>query len=249
MKSARTESGEREHFNRLNAEGGALCAYRPDLHDHPDYRILLHGIARLGPLENRSILLLGCGIGREVWFFVAHGARVIAVDIAFNSVRRALCAAREYGFITGSGFYVGSAYGLGIRSESVDLIYGHAILHHLEEAAVAAELSRVLKPGGVAVFTEPLDANPMLRFVRNHVPYPGKHRVVGEEAMSYRRLRDIGKAFGSFEFHEIELTAMIGRVLRIDALTDMLYGVDTFALRYLPFLRPLCRAVTCIYRL
>ena len=47
-----------------------------------------------------------------------------------------------------------------------DLIYGKAILHHVDCNLAGREIYRCLKPGGIAFFWENSDRNPILRWFR-----------------------------------------------------------------------------------
>jgi ubiquinone/menaquinone biosynthesis C-methylase UbiE len=65
-------------------------------------------------------------------------------------------ARRKTKAIDGCDFRVGSATTLPFESESFDLCVGDAFLHHiLVIESCLKEVSRVLKPGGVAAFNEP----------------------------------------------------------------------------------------------
>ena len=44
------------------------------------------------------------------------------------------------------------------------------MLHHLDLTSAYAEMSRVLRPGGRAVFFEPLGHNPLINWYRNRTP-------------------------------------------------------------------------------
>jgi len=50
-------------------------------------------------------------------------------------------------------------------------VFGAAILHHLDLALTAREVHRVLKPGGRAIFTEPIRNSRVLAFLRRLIPY------------------------------------------------------------------------------
>jgi SAM-dependent methyltransferase len=54
---------------------------------------------------------------------------------------------------------------------SFDLIYGNAILHHLDSDQAAREIARLLAPGGVAVFREVQSGNVFLASFRYLTPF------------------------------------------------------------------------------
>src|SRR5262249_3055955 len=68
-------------------------------------------------------------------------------------------------------FIVGSAHDVPIRSASVDIVLGIAVLHHLDLDASAREVHRVLKPGGRAIFQEPVRESAVLKALRRAIPY------------------------------------------------------------------------------
>ena len=67
-------------------------------------------------------------------------------------------------------FVVGNAYKTEFKSESFDFIVGSSSLHHLEVDSALKEFSRILKPGGRIMFTEPNMMNPQVALIKN-VPF------------------------------------------------------------------------------
>ena len=59
-------------------------------------------------------------------------------------------------------YTVMNAESLQFPDNTFDLIFGTGILHHLDLGRAYAEMSRVLRPGGHAVFFEPMGHNPIL---------------------------------------------------------------------------------------
>lgn len=87
-------------------------------------------------------------------------------------------------------FHIMDAHKLDFPDASFDVVFGKAILHHLDYAVALDEIARVLKPGGVMVFMEPLDFNPLMKLVRvltpslrtpDEAPIAGKHWKLFEE--------------------------------------------------------------------
>jgi len=70
-----------------------------------------------------------------------------------------------------------SAYNTGLPSQSVDVVCGFYILHHLNLDLVRDEMIRVLKPGGIIYFYEPNMANPVVYMIKNT---PFLKKMVGD---------------------------------------------------------------------
>jgi SAM-dependent methyltransferase len=63
-----------------------------------------------------------------------------------------------------------NAESLDFEPHSFDLVCGSGIIHHLDVDAAARELHRVVKPGGSAVFLEPMGYNPLINWYRDRTP-------------------------------------------------------------------------------
>ncbi|MFZ5626275.1 MAG: class I SAM-dependent methyltransferase, partial [Bacillota bacterium] len=98
------------------------------------------------------VLDLGCGNGRDSLYFFEQGLQVVAVDIDAEAIGR-LALKAEFECL------VADALNLPFREFSFDAIYSFGLLHVFTESIeenrqqVLDEAWRVLKPGGIAVFT------------------------------------------------------------------------------------------------
>ena len=128
--------------------------------------------------------------------------------------------------------------------QSFDAVWGCAILHHLDLQRAGAELCRVLRPGGVAVFCEPWGGNPVLEFARRHVPYPGKHRTPDERPLRSADLAPLREHFPDLGVKGFQLLGMARRVFRRERLAGgRLDRWDAALFRRLPRLENWCRYV------
>ncbi len=120
--------------------------------------------ASLGDLRGRVVLELGAGLGEASAWFAMHGAQVIATDLSGGmlSVARRVAALHEASI---TAVQMDGAT-LALANESVDVVYGANVLHHVDQAQCLAEVHRVLRPGGVAVFWDPLRYNPVINVYR-----------------------------------------------------------------------------------
>jgi ubiquinone/menaquinone biosynthesis C-methylase UbiE len=138
-------------------------------------------------------------------------------------------------------FIVAPAEETGLPDASFDLVVGKWVLHHLDLAAAAAEVRRVLRPGGRAVFFENQDRNPLLRFARRRLWGAGRLRWVGTPdeqplaAADFETLRrtfdSIELAYPSFYFFEALSRALDHRF------HGPLAGLDALIWRRLPAAR------------
>lgn len=67
-------------------------------------------------------------------------------------------------------FHRMDAHQLNFDDNSFDAAFGFGILHHLEYETALDEIRRVLRPGGIMIFNEPLDVNPVGALVRMATP-------------------------------------------------------------------------------
>lgn len=141
------------------------------------------------PLSGKTVLEIGCGTGRGVTELADHGATVWGIDISEQAVRE---AQRRIGHRPNIQMRVADAHRLPFADSEFDVIVGHGVLHHLDLRIVRDELHRCLKPGGVAVFTEPLAYNPCLRLFRWLTP---QRRTSSETPLKWGDIRVFEERF------------------------------------------------------
>lgn len=130
-----------------------------------------------------TVLDYGCYEGYETRKYLDYGAsHVCGIDISNEAIDRA----RAGSCGEKAEFLVADAHHLPFEREFFDLVVGRAILHHLELRTAYLELARVLKPGGLALFVEPLRGNPLSKLVRLLTP---KARTRDELPLDYRDIR------------------------------------------------------------
>ncbi len=126
----------------------------------------------LGDVSGKTVLDYGCGAGENSVLIASHGAaKVIGIDISPELVELGAKRLALHGFGETAELRVGSAHELPLEDESVDVVFGMAILHHLDLQLASTEVFRVLKKGGRAIFLEPVRNSKIVRFVRNLIPY------------------------------------------------------------------------------
>ena len=119
----------------------------------------------------KDVLDFGCGPGYLTKYLIDRGAvSVTGIDVSEGEIEQARERAREDGLQDRSNFLVADAHATGFADDSFDLIVGDSILHHLDLHVALVELRRILRPGGRAVFLEPMWHNPLLRLGRALTP-------------------------------------------------------------------------------
>lgn len=172
----------------------------------------------LGPLAGKSILDLGCGYHpTPIYFALAGATRVCACDVSPKAVRFMRQVAEIYGVADRVTVLESPAEKMPFESGEFDLMHGEAVLHHISLSAAAPEIRRVLKRGGRAVFKDPLGHNPLLEFVRDHMPaVTGKSAAKGtDRPMTIEDVEDFGKRFASYEYKTFGLSSMAAMLLRM----------------------------------
>ncbi|MBI3871828.1 MAG: methyltransferase domain-containing protein [candidate division Zixibacteria bacterium] len=197
-------------------------------------------VSQLGAISGRCLLEIGCGTGRLTRQFARAGAIVTGVDVSSAMVRKAKRSAECDGF-KDIRIACGNVEALPFRNDSFDAIYGHSILHHLNISESAAELARVLRRGGVAVFVEPLGTNPALRLFRALTP---SRRTPTERPLTLTQVAHVGTHFRAHSHQEFYLTALTAffwyYVWRNDARFRRtilrMHEVDRRLFRFLPWI-------------
>ena len=205
-------------------------------------------LTQLREVGGKRVLYYGCGVTSDILVdFAQAGATVIAMDISGVALRQIRSAIQKSGLTDRAHAVQMDGELLGFRDGAFDVIYGRAILHHLDVARCGQELSRVLAPGGRAVFIEPLGTNPLINLYRKLTPRsrtPDEHPFVRED------LRELSRHFQRLEERPFFLFALAAFVFsgiwRNASLYDFTYRalsrLDSFLLGLIPPLGRYCWA-------
>lgn len=130
-------------------------------------------LARFAGAEPAEVLELGPGQGRDTLLFAAAGLRVIAFDYAEAGLAQIAAKANAAGLGALITTQVGDVREpLPMPSESLDACYAHMLfcmaLTTAELERLAAEVRRVLRPGGLLVYTVRTTADAHFRAGTDH---------------------------------------------------------------------------------
>ncbi len=173
------EKHERSHFDKLS-EGydknygynDAFTQYKLQKKSNLFNQLTANLLTR-----QKSLKILEIGVGTGEYTKLIAGNKKLnftCIDISEGILSVAKNKLKKYKNVE---LLCRSAYDTGLPSESVDLICGFYILHHLNLDLVRDEMIRVLKPGGMVYFYEPNLANPVVYLIKN-TPYI--KRMVGD---------------------------------------------------------------------
>ncbi len=204
----------------------------------------------LPSLEDKQVCEVGCGYGVISSYFALRGARVFGFDVAETNVAVAERAVRVNGVADRVTFQVMQAECLALPSNRFDLVFGNAVLHHLDIAASAREFFRILKPAGVAIFREPLGENRLLEWVRRSPLRSAGHRHTADESsLLYRDVDVLRTVFPQVRLRESELLSVLraafrkvehgmAAVPRWERAMSKLANLDAWMLSRFPVMRP-----------
>jgi SAM-dependent methyltransferase len=193
----------------------------------------------LGDVAGQRIVDFGCGSGANSALLANRDAHVWGIDISEDLLRLARRRLEASGRRGGATFIAGSAHDLPFPDGSIDLVFGIAILHHLDLDLVSREVRRVLKPGGRAIFQEPVRNSAAIRFARKLIPYRAPDISPFERPLTDAELARFAKGFSSVSVRAFALPhVQVGQVLPVvKNYWRTLYAIDRRLLDRIPLLR------------
>lgn len=217
-----------------------------------DYRNRSPGLAHLfgllGPLGGRTVLDLGCGyLPTAVYFAQAGARRVYACDVS----RKAVACVREMAEAAGVrervSFLVCAGEQLPFAAETMDVVHGEGVLHHLRLPLAGAEIARVLKRGGKGAFKDPLGHNPFLELARDYLPRRDRKPTKGtDRPLKLSDIAKFGRNFKIVAYRGFELFSMILLLFGARGASKLVKQVrilEEYILGCFPILRRFCRFV------
>lgn len=187
--------------------------------------------------KDRRLLEYGCGTGSLAFDLAEEASHVIGIDISDVAIRQAHLHANQRS-LTNVEFRVDNAEAMQLPAKHVDVVAGSGIVHHLDIPKAMREVRRVLAPGGVAIFAEPLAHNPFVNWYRKRTP---ELRTADEHPLTVTDLRAVARDFNSSTVTYFGLVSpVLGLVSRnakpTSPLTRVVWWLDRLICR-LPFVK------------
>ena len=153
--------------------------------------------------EGNRVLEYGCGPHSQAVLFSPRGATTISIDLSPVAISLHRDLVRRHGLARVHSCVMNAEY-LGFAENSFELICGTGILHHLDLEGSLAEL-QTLRPGGSAIFLEPLGHNPIINAYSKLTP---EMRSVDEHLLTVADFRVAEKYFQRIEIRYFHLLAL-----------------------------------------
>jgi len=222
---------------------------------HPPYpnrehvEFLDFAFAQMGPLAGRRVLEVGCGSGALSTYCALRGASVTGLDVSLEMLRLAQRRAELNGVADLTRFVDCPVEVFDEPDGSYDLVIGNQTLHHLELREAMGTISRLLAPGGRAVFCEPVLFLPEgFRRVRNSGAverfFPERTDTPDERSLGVAELALLQSCFGRSDVTPFQLSTRLQNFVELsDRWFERLQALDRRLLARLPASRALCRYV------
>jgi SAM-dependent methyltransferase len=250
----RREDNERRAFSRIGSAGrsaveddAALVVPEETIErygarlrgDLPSRTPLEEMFAFIGPsLAGKKILEICCHSCEFGAILARLGADVTSVDIAEPLVDIALRRASVNGISDRLRPQVMSVHDMAAFADcTFDVVFGKAALHHLDLDAARDEIYRVLKPGGLGVFSEPVSSSRALAALREHLPIKPNRESPDERPLSPKSLEEFCKPFGVRRDVHFRLFARLDRLIPGQSAALLLSQFDRALLARVPLLR------------
>jgi SAM-dependent methyltransferase len=165
---------------------------------------------RVAMREATGSQVLEIGSQSWEWCLARYGyrpAQLTCINISQTELEIGRAQAAKLG--VSCDFRKMDAHNLEFADSSLDMVFGVAILHHLEFDCALREIHRVLRDGGRIVFIEPLRHNRLARPVRWFTPHA---RTPDELPLGRPELRLIDRNFKVDNYYS-ELFTVIGAIV------------------------------------
>ncbi len=205
--------------------------------------------AALGDPRDRQILEIGPGLGQDTVSLAERGADLTVIDISVPGLAVARGAVQRAGLLDRCRFEQRDAQATDFPEASFDGVFARGVTMHVDHLRLLREMARILRPGGRAVFIDPLKYHPIINLYRLSVSSCKDSHPV------YRTTREMAEGarfFSAFDHREFYLNSVLALVFRgqpaiYSRLTGPLQWLDRLTLAAFPVLRRFAWTAVVVY--
>lgn len=147
-------------------------------------------------VDGKKVLEIGSGKWSYSLDLAKENATVTGIDISVVAINHWKEKVKQEKISGEIEFITMDAEKLDFNDESFDIVFGQAILHHLDLQATIDRITRVLKKDGKAIFLEPLGHNIFINLYRK---LTSNMRTPDEHPLLEKDLELIKKHFNSVD--------------------------------------------------
>lgn len=201
----------------------------------------------LSPIAGKSVMEIASGNGIDASICCHNGANLYAYDISSESIKMVRQRAQINGVSQRLTTQVTGDFLHAFEGQTFDHIIGYAALHHIPLEGLAQQVYDRLKPGGSAVFAEPVINSKLLYKMRRMIPYSFFEDTDDETPLNDKDINAFARPFDRMEKRYFHLTSRIWHAFpNCWPLVKALHLFDREVLR-LPFMRRF--ATVCVFAL
>jgi len=224
-----------EHYADLARTVEPLSAFDRQRYSNPPANTIFpreYYFHLLNPLAGKDVLEIASGNGIDACIAAHNGANVHAYDISAN----ATAMVRRRAELTGVGQRVTTevtgVFGEAYAGRKFDAIMGYAALHHIPLEGMAEQIYDRLKPGGAAVFAEPVINSQWLYALRKCVPYTIDDPTEDEVPLNDADIAALAQPFDRVQKRYFQVTSRVWRMWASNwALAKGLHQLDALLMR------------------
>lgn len=197
----------------------------------------------VGDVAGKDVLDCGAGTGWSSIILARKKAKkVIAIDVSDDMLALLRRIAKINGVESVIQTQRTAIEDALFEQQSFDVIFCSDILHHADLQEAMVRIHKWLKPGGIAVFSEPLANSKVLTVIRRLVPVESIGTDT-ERGLNLKEIKNQAVRFSEFSFKEFQLFSRLDRVIRNQTIRKALLSFDSWVLKHFPVLRFFARII------
>ena len=215
--------------------------------EHVDY--LSCAIDQLRPLAGKRILEVGVGSGSLAVWLALQGADVTGIDVSGGILEVAAKRAQLSGVAPRLHLAHCPIEEFDPPADSFDAVIGNNVVHHFERDLAMANLARLLRPEGRAVFCEPVLFLPEIARRARYSSlvsrrFPPHTHTPDERSLNQGDLRVMERHFASVSWQPFGVLCRLQNFVELsDPTWNRLEAIDRFTLHHVPRARWLARMI------